>query len=1041
MPQVQAHAAEAPDAAAFDEAKGAGGVLSASARALRGETAAQPFVAGQTAGSGHFRIPSILALSNGWLLAGADARWNSYADSPNNLDGLVSISKDGGATWEWQLVNEFVDCASSDAGGGNGQSASFIDPTFIQDSSGTVYMVADAWPAGSGIWGTGGARCDITGFDESGDFMLSKGAAGSIASLEGSEYTYRVDASAAHDFDVEGERARLMPITAADGSQTGMWVDAYYDLYEVRDGLALPSMTVQQGTGEPVQNNVFYSQSEYKAYPTCYLWLVTGQVTDDGIMWSAPTILDVKQPDDQPFTGICPGRGLVVPLEDGGERVMFQVYESKQGGNETASAIWSDDGGKTWQRGARANRFNGAGKSSESQTILLPNGDIRMYSRNSAGFISYCDSTDGGATWGPYALDRELAYTGNCMVSFINVEGALVSPDGAVHENLVAASYPKTTGRQDGVVRIGSIDAETNKVTWLNGDDVRYPGKYLYSCLTQTDEGLALVYENQGAADGSKDVVFERLSVQDMMGAGWVLVEQTPSATLSSRDVRISTGESAQLSLAVQGIEGVFAPADGASENVRVNWSVMSDTPAEVVELDRDQSAPGESVAIRGLASGKATVRARIEVEAGGSTFVLSDSARVYVSGDGQIVLPDEYDMPIEKHASEEYVVQDDEIADGSYLVYGDAAADGAGRILYLHTSATTDRLRSSVENGCIMPDAGGKFPIERQQWRFERTGQGYTIRNGGTGDYLNVAGVHDAGLPFGDVPTYFSIEDAGEGRWRIATQVAGTTYYLGQNAATGNFTAGEQEGPGVMLGRATQAFAVSAEGLAALLADAATLNDSDAYTKASWETFASERERAQRAYDELTGGRLAEDAADAAVAALGERRLSLYEAMQGLVLRSEVEYAVTLKIEGDYFTDDAYEPLRYRMGEKVELPEAREHEGYVFDGWDGLPADGLMPECDLVLTGSYSKAETPDTPVAPEGGKADGSDAGQGGDMPSAVGDAGAEGARAEAGRGSAFARTGDTATGAAQMAGVICAFALACIAAARRAVSRRFS
>ena len=415
---------------------------SVSSRTLSGTTAAQPFIPQQTAGSQHFRIPSLLTLENGWLLAGADARWGSYGDSPQNLDGLASISKDGGKTWEWQLVNEFVDFPNGVSSGG---SASFIDPTFIQGSDGTVYMVADAWPAGTGIWSESGKRCESTGFDDGGNFLLAKGRAGQFASSKGSDYTYYCDASAARGFEVDGKTRTLRPIKDAGGAETGTWIDEYYDLYAVKDGKASPVVVKQQNSDRDVHANVFYQNSEWKAYPTCYLWLVKGTVTADGIDWGAPQILDVKRDDDQPFTGICPGRGLAVPLEGGGERIMFQVYESLQGGNEKASAIWSDDGGKTWERGERTDKLGQSGKSSESQTILLPDGTIRMYSRNGAGFISYADSADGGRTWSEYKLDQELAYVGNCMVSFINLDGGLVDGSGKAWGNLVAASYPRSS--------------------------------------------------------------------------------------------------------------------------------------------------------------------------------------------------------------------------------------------------------------------------------------------------------------------------------------------------------------------------------------------------------------------------------------------------------------------------------------------------------------------------------------------------------------------------------------------------------------------
>ena len=531
---------------------------SVSSRALSGATADQPFVSNQTGLSQHYRIPSIITLDNGWLLAGADARWGVYGDSPENLDGLVSISKDGGKTWEWELVNEFVDYPSQN-GGHKGNSASFIDPTFIQGGDGTVYMMADAWPAGTGIWGTGGASCESTGFDENGNFLISRGKAGAIAGLDADQYTYYCDAAAKQTFSVDGAQVELVPIKDKDGALTGSWVDAYFDLYTVADGAASRTVVKQHESGRDIQANVFYSQSEWKAYPTCYIWLVKGTPTQDGIDWGEPSILNVKRKDDQPFTGICPGRGLVVPLQGGGERIMFQIYESKQGGNESASAIWSDDAGATWQRGERSNKFNGSGKSSESQTVRLPGGGVRMYSRNSAGAISYADSFDNGQTWSAYTLDTELQYTGNCMVSFINVDGCLVDAQGRVWSNLIAASYPKTSGRRDGAVRIGSIDAATNKVTWLNANDIKFPGRFLYSCLTQVDgDKMAIVYEQQEPkSDGTQDVIFNQFSLLDLLGEGWSYSAATPALAVSNMVEALDVDEEIELSAAVDGVDAV----------------------------------------------------------------------------------------------------------------------------------------------------------------------------------------------------------------------------------------------------------------------------------------------------------------------------------------------------------------------------------------------------------------------------------------------------------------------------------------------------
>jgi len=137
-----------------------------------------------------------------------------------------------------------------------------------------------------------------------------------------------------------------------------------------------------------------------------------------------------------------------------------------------------------------------------------------MYSRNSISKISYTDSTDGGITWGTYQTDNNLSYTGNCMISFINIEGIITdTKTNQEYTNLIVASYPKTSVRKDGVIRIGSMDKD-GKVTWLNTDDVRYNGYYGYSNITQlsNEKTLALSYE-----DSLGSIKYTTLIIDDLL--------------------------------------------------------------------------------------------------------------------------------------------------------------------------------------------------------------------------------------------------------------------------------------------------------------------------------------------------------------------------------------------------------------------------------------------------------------------------------------------------------------------------------------------
>ncbi len=163
---------------------------------------------------------------------------------------------------------------------------------------------------------------------------------------------------------------------------------------------------------------------------------------------------------------------------------------------EYTSAIYTDDGGNTWHRGKKANKVGLAGKSSESQIVLMNNGVLRMYSRNIAGYISYCDSTDYGETWGEYTLDKSLKYCSNCMFSVINYSKKVDGKDAIV------IAYPGKAIRKWGIIKIG-LYGEDNIVTWKYAKNVTtdlIPFTYVYSCITEDSNGNILdLYESYKA--------------------------------------------------------------------------------------------------------------------------------------------------------------------------------------------------------------------------------------------------------------------------------------------------------------------------------------------------------------------------------------------------------------------------------------------------------------------------------------------------------------------------------------------------------------
>ena len=114
-----------------------------------------PYAEG-TANSKLFRIPSILTLKNGRVLAGGDIRYGNGTDDPANIETVIRYSDDNCKTWSdvvW--VNHFNDMEDSDHNKAIPTSASFCDSAMCEDKNGVVYHVSDACPAYMGLWRAG----------------------------------------------------------------------------------------------------------------------------------------------------------------------------------------------------------------------------------------------------------------------------------------------------------------------------------------------------------------------------------------------------------------------------------------------------------------------------------------------------------------------------------------------------------------------------------------------------------------------------------------------------------------------------------------------------------------------------------------------------------------------------------------------------------------------------------------------------------------------------------------------------------------------
>lgn len=441
-----------------------------SSKPADGTTTNAPFPKG-TAGSNSFRIPSLVTLSDGTLVAAADARWNTTYDG-GGLDTIVSRSGDNGKSWKYTFANYLGD--NGDLYNGK-ESTCFIDPAMAVTSNDTIYMLVDLYPYGVALNGDGSQTVPSTevGFDSNGRLKLKK------------------EGETSYNYYLEGEKI----YTSAGSKVDGYTIDDHFNV---------------KGT-DGTDSNLFFADSPFKVVRTGYLYLTKS--TDKGATWSAPTLLNLKTSSEQ----VClvgPGRGLVT--ESG--MIVFPAYSYN--GSETTqkmSFIYSTDNGTTWKR---SNSFSGATWSSESAVVELTDGTLRFFYRNGTKNLCYVDYSNG--VWGT-AVNTGVATNSNCQISAITysktIDGKqviLVScPAGAAG----GSNQSSASARLNGKIFVGLVNSDKT-ISWQTDKTINVASKnsdayFMYSCLTELKDGsIAILYEDNESNWGSGNNSYYQMSFE-----------------------------------------------------------------------------------------------------------------------------------------------------------------------------------------------------------------------------------------------------------------------------------------------------------------------------------------------------------------------------------------------------------------------------------------------------------------------------------------------------------------------------------------------
>ena len=455
-------------------------------------------VNGKTESSHSYRIPSMVTLADGTIVAAADIRWNTTYDG-GGLDTLVARSTDGGKTWSYNVANYLGDNGNQY----NSQSTTFIDPNLLVAADGqTVYMLVDLYAYGIALNGIGSQIMPVadTGFDANGNLKLSNNSH--------SRYDYYLKDGKIYDY--------------SNNVVEGYEVDAYFNVTYTQNG-------------ETKKSNLFYSDSPFKVARTQYLYLTKS--TDGGATWSEPDLLDVRAKAKVAATEnallVSPGNSITTS----GDIMVYPVYSYKTDGTQHVTLIYSTDG-VNWMRSLDYTALNW---SSEGSIVELQNGNLRVFVRNRTGYLCYVDFDMNTMSW--------IGHTQTTVPTNSNTQLSAITYSKTFNGNQVilvsCPTGPNEAGstnndgsyRTNGKIFVGVVAAD-GTMTWpesINVSPVTATGQlsgttytenqgfFAYSCLTERSDGsIAILYENNqfrwGAGDDKYFTINAKAYFSDNLG-------------------------------------------------------------------------------------------------------------------------------------------------------------------------------------------------------------------------------------------------------------------------------------------------------------------------------------------------------------------------------------------------------------------------------------------------------------------------------------------------------------------------------------------
>lgn len=224
-----------------------------------------------------------------------------------------------------------------------------------------------------------------------------------------------------------------------------------------------------------------------------------------------------------------------------------------------AYSVYSDDHGKTWQRG----EFTGTGMD-ENKTVELSNGDVMLNSRASSGGNGgrkVAISKDGGQTYGPVTVDTSLVDpVNNASITRMYPNAAQGSAEAKI---LLFSNANSSAGRQNGTIRYSCNDG----VSWSAGKQFK-AGAMSYSTATALSDGtFGVFYEGD-----NNTMTFGKFD------AAWLGVDcaNSMTAALTAAPVSGANGTTVSAQLTVKNNGSAVLSGATASFAAKAGWTFGS---------------------------------------------------------------------------------------------------------------------------------------------------------------------------------------------------------------------------------------------------------------------------------------------------------------------------------------------------------------------------------------------------------------------------------------------------------------------------------